>query len=109
MEAATLDSIGYAHFHLGHHAEAVEYFQRSLAVNRTLGDRLGLAEVLSHVGDARRAAGQLTEARAAWEESLAVLAELHRSDAWQVRAKLGELGGLGAEPPAEDRAPASRA
>ena len=35
-----------------------------------------------------------------------VLAELHRSDAWQVRAKLSELG---AEPPAEDRAPASPA
>ena len=91
MEAATLDSIGYAHFHLGHHAEAVEYFERSLTVNRTLGDRLGMAEVLSHVGDARRAAGQVTDARAAWEESLAVLAELHRSDAWQVRAKLSEL------------------
>ncbi len=106
MEAATLDSIGYAQFHLGHHAEAVEYFQRSLAVNRTLGDRLGLAEVLSHVGDARRAAGQLPEARAAWEEALAVLAELHRSDAWQVRAKLSELG---AEPPAGDRAPAGTA
>ena len=44
---------------------------------------------------------------------LAVLAELHRSDAWQVRAKLSELGIPGSElgeldagEPAGDRAPA---
>jgi tetratricopeptide (TPR) repeat protein len=92
MKAATLDSIGYAHYHLGHQAEAVEYFQRALALERELGDRLGIAEVLSHVGEARRAAEDLAGARAAWEESLAVLAELHRSDAWEVRAKLSELG-----------------
>jgi tetratricopeptide (TPR) repeat protein len=91
VEAATLDSIGYAHYHLGHHAEAVDYFQRALALQRELGDRLGIAEVLSHVGEACRAAGQLAEARAAFEESLTVLAELHREDAWEVRAKLREL------------------
>jgi len=52
---------------------------------------VGQAETLGHIGDVRHAAGQPEEARAAWEEALAILDDLHHSDAVQVRAKLAGL------------------
>ena len=52
---------------------------------------MGQAETLGHIGDVRHAAGQPEEARAAWEEALAILDDLHHSDAVQVRAKLAGL------------------
>ena len=37
-EAATLDTIGYAHHHLGHHQQAASYFEQALAIDRELPD-----------------------------------------------------------------------
>jgi hypothetical protein len=66
-----------------------------LATHREIGDRWAQAETLGHIGDTRQAAGQLNEARAAWEEALAILDSLRHPDAGQIRAK---LAGLGADP-----------
>jgi DNA-binding SARP family transcriptional activator/tetratricopeptide (TPR) repeat protein len=95
LEAGTWDSLGYAHHHLGDHAESAACYQRALDLRRKIGDRWGQAETLGHIGDVRHAAGQPQEARAAWEEALAILDDLHHSDAIQVRAK---LAGLAAAP-----------
>ncbi len=95
--ASALDSLGYAHQQLGNHAAATACYQRALDLHREIGSRWGLAETLGHLGDARRAAGNPAEARTAWEESLAILDELHHPDAGQIRAKLRELN-MGVRP-----------
>ena len=87
----SLDSLGYAHQQLGHHAEATACYQQALGLHRENGSRWGVAETLGHLGDTRRAAGNPQEARAAWDEALAILADLHHPDADQIRAKLREL------------------
>jgi hypothetical protein len=47
-----------------------------------------VAETLGHLGDSHSAAGNPAQARAAWEEALAILDDLHHPDANQIRAKL---------------------
>jgi tetratricopeptide (TPR) repeat protein len=42
-QAATWDSIGYAHHHLGNHAQAVAAYQHAIEVYRELGHRYGEA------------------------------------------------------------------
>jgi hypothetical protein len=49
------------------------------------------------MGDTHHAAAQLDQARAAWEEALAILDDLQHPEAEQVRAR---LAGLAAKPPA---------
>src|SRR5690348_2118388 len=95
LEADIWDSLGLAHYHLGDHAESAACCQRALGLYREIGDRWAQAETLGHIGDTRLAAGQPDEARAAWEEALAILDDLHHPDAGQVRAR---LAGLGAAP-----------
>ena len=48
--------------------------------------------MLVHLGDAYHAAGDLDQARQAWEQALAILEDLHHSDADQVRARLRRRG-----------------
>src|SRR5439155_9894476 len=71
--AGTWDTIGYAHQHLGHHTEAAACYERALALNRATGDRHSEALVLTHVGDARHAAGAAGDAIDAWRDALAIL------------------------------------
>jgi tetratricopeptide (TPR) repeat protein len=94
-EAGTWDSLGYAHHHLGDHAESAACYRRALDLFREIGDRWGEATTLDHIGEAHHAAGSAQQARAVWEESLAILDDIHHPDASQVRAK---LAGLGAAP-----------
>ena len=89
--ASALDSLGYAHQQLGHRADATACYQQALGLHRQTGSRWGEAETLGHLGDTRHAAGNPEEARAAWEEALAILADLRHPDADQIRAKLSEL------------------
>ncbi len=44
---------------------------------------------VDHLGDNSRAAGDLDEARNAWQQALDIFDDLHRPDAERVRAKLG--------------------
>jgi hypothetical protein len=46
------------------------------------------ASVLTHLGDARHAAGESALAREAWQRALAILDDIEHPDADQVRAKL---------------------
>jgi tetratricopeptide (TPR) repeat protein len=88
---AALDSLGYAHQHLGHHAEVISCYQQALDLHLEISGNWGAAETLGHLGDARYAVGDLAGARADWEESLVILDDLDHPDANQIRAKLSEL------------------
>ena len=95
--ASAMDSLGYAHQHLGNYAEATACYQQAIDLHHQIGGRWGVAETLGHLGDSHSAAGNPAQARAAWEEALAILDDLHHPDADQIRAK---LKGLSASVPA---------
>jgi DNA-binding SARP family transcriptional activator len=84
----TLDSIGYIHHLRGDHRKAVEYFRQAVSELQRQGDRYAESEGLTHLGDARLAAGDREGARASWREALGILDELGHRDAEQVCAKL---------------------
>jgi tetratricopeptide (TPR) repeat protein len=88
----TWDSLGYAHHHLGHYAEAVACYRNALAMFRDLGERFNEATILDHLGDSLRAAGDRDAARDAYRQSLAIFEDLGHPDADRVRAQLHELG-----------------
>ena len=74
--------------HLGNLAEAAACHQRALSLSRESGYRFGEAATLTHLGDTRQAAGELAQARQAWQQALVILEDLQHLDAEQVRAKL---------------------
>src|SRR6185312_8935886 len=80
-EAATWDSLGYAHQHLGQHQAAIICYGNALDRLRDLGYRYHQAEVLVHLGDAQHAAGDRAAARTAWQQGLIILDELAHPDA----------------------------
>jgi len=90
-EAATWDSLGYAHHHLGHHRQATDCYQHALDLFRDLGDRYEEAGTLTNLGDTHQAAGSPDAARAAWQHALEILTDLDHPDTDGVRAKLHDL------------------
>jgi tetratricopeptide (TPR) repeat protein len=82
------DSIGYAEHHLGNFARAAACYQHALSLHRESGYRFNEAVALNHLGDTREAAGQLVQARQAWQQALDIFDDLEHPDADQVRAKL---------------------
>ncbi len=91
--AASLDSIGYAHLHLGHYRDAVASYQDALRIYESYGEVMIQAIVFDHLGDAYLAAADSCAARDAWQQALAVLDDLRHPGAEQVRAKLHALAG----------------
>jgi tetratricopeptide (TPR) repeat protein len=83
------DSLGYAEHHLGNLGEAAACYQRALSLHREAGDRFTEAQALTHLGETRRAAGNLTQAREAWQQALVIFEGLRsHDDADKVRAML---------------------
>jgi DNA-binding SARP family transcriptional activator/tetratricopeptide (TPR) repeat protein len=93
-EAATWDSLGYSLLHLGRLEEAISCLRTAVGLIEVLRTGYYQTTMLVHLGDAYYAAGQLPQARQAWQEALAILEDLDHSDADQVRARLD-----GEEPP----------
>jgi len=91
-QAATWDSLGYAHHHLGHHTQAVTCYQHALDLYRDLGYRQGEADTLTRLGDTHHAAGNPDAARDAWQQALTILDQLDHPDAEHLRTKLHNLG-----------------
>ncbi len=102
-EAGAWDSLGYAHHLLSHHADAVICYQRSLDLCRQISDTNHEADALLCLGDAYQAAGDQDAARSAWQQALAIIDDLHRPDAGQVRARL--LNPPPADPPTTAQEP----
>jgi tetratricopeptide (TPR) repeat protein len=76
----------------GRHAEAIEAGKEALAIARRLGDRTGLANTCSELGDTYQAAGQPENAMSAYQESLKIFREQGARDpAGEARA-LGNIG-----------------
>jgi DNA-binding SARP family transcriptional activator/Tfp pilus assembly protein PilF len=87
------DTLGYAELHLGDFAQAAAHFETALRLCRDSGNRLTEAEILTHAGDAREAAGELPQARQAWRQALAIYDDIQHPDAGKVRAKLASADG----------------
>jgi tetratricopeptide (TPR) repeat protein len=87
-EAATWDSLGYAHHHLGNHRQAIACYQRSVDLYRGLADGYNEATTLAALGDAHQDVGHLQAARQAWQTAVATLDRLGHPDADPIRAKL---------------------
>jgi predicted ATPase/DNA-binding CsgD family transcriptional regulator/Tfp pilus assembly protein PilF/DNA-binding XRE family transcriptional regulator len=81
---------GYVEFFAGDYAEARARFEQALAVQRSLGDRLGLAGTLSYLGQAAREQGDYAAARIWLDESLALAQE--SGDARRCAEVLDRLG-----------------
>ena len=82
--------LGSACHQLGRHDQALDCDRRSVSVFRDLGDQHLLAEALTQLGDHLQDSGSPQEARAAWQEALAILDDLRHSAAGQVRARLSQ-------------------
>jgi tetratricopeptide (TPR) repeat protein len=93
-----LDSLGYAHHHLGRHTQATTCYQRALALFRDLGDRHLEAAVLTRLGDTHHASGDPAAARTAWTHALDILTDLDHLSALDVRTKLDGLDQPSAPP-----------
>ncbi len=96
-ESGNLDGEGHAWsclssacYQLGRHDQALDCDRRSVSVFRDLGDQHLLAEALTQLGDHLQDSGSPQEARAAWQEALAILDDLRHSAAGQVRARLSQ-------------------
>jgi tetratricopeptide (TPR) repeat protein len=88
FECQVWDTLGYIDLHLGDVARAAAHFECALGLCREYGDRSSEAEILTHVGDARHAAGELPQARQAWQQALAIYDDVQHPGADKVRAKL---------------------
>lgn len=87
-QAATWDSIAYAHHHLGRHPHALLGYRNALALLRDLGVPYVEADILVRVGDTHLATGDHEGARTAWEQALVLLRALNHPDAERVEARL---------------------
>jgi DNA-binding SARP family transcriptional activator len=87
FEYTVEDTLGYIELHLGNFARAAEHFECALELCGD-HDRFNEAEILTHLGDARHAAGDLPRARQAWQQALVIYDEIYHPDADKVREKL---------------------
>jgi DNA-binding SARP family transcriptional activator len=94
------DTLGYIEHHLGDFAQAAAHFKHALSLCRDQGDRRTEATILDHVGDARHDAGEIPQAREAWQQALAIFDDLQHPDAEKVRTKLASIAGSMGDPPA---------
>jgi DNA-binding SARP family transcriptional activator len=82
------DTLGYIELHLGNFARAAEHFEFALGLCRDYGNRYTEAAIITHTGDAHHAAGELPQARQAWQRALAIFDDLPHPYAENIRAKL---------------------
>jgi DNA-binding SARP family transcriptional activator/tetratricopeptide (TPR) repeat protein len=94
-EGHTWHSLGFVHQHMGQSARAISCYGRALDIYRQLMDRYHESRVLTDLGDARRAAGDLPAARRAWRDALAILDDLDHPDGDQLRTKITGTGTAG--------------
>ncbi|WP_433205938.1 BTAD domain-containing putative transcriptional regulator [Dactylosporangium sp. CS-047395] len=89
--AGVYDTLGVAHHHLGAHAKAIECFGHALDRLADSGERFYLGLVLTHLADARRAAGDRDGARKDYRQALSIFTVLGAREAETVRNQLAML------------------
>ena len=82
------DSLGYVERQLGNLGAAANCYQRSLSLCREAGARYDEAAIATDLGDTYHAAGELSQARDAWQQALIILEELGDPAVEKLRAKL---------------------
>ena len=87
-QAATSDSLGEAHRHLGRDREAALWYQRSSDLFADIGDLHCQATALTRLGDTHRAAGSPDAAHDAWRQALRILEKLDHPDTEGIRVRL---------------------
>jgi tetratricopeptide (TPR) repeat protein len=87
-EAATWDSLGFAHVRTDAHDEAVAAYRRAAGIYACIGDRYGEASALERLGDAHAAAGNPDEARLDWRRAATILTALGHPAAANVHERL---------------------
>jgi transcriptional regulator with XRE-family HTH domain/tetratricopeptide (TPR) repeat protein len=90
-EAGTWDTLGVVWQRLDDHAQAIACFLNAVTLDREMGNRFDLAMVLLHLGDSCASTGDIGGARAAWQESRAILQGLHHPAAGAVSGRLATL------------------
>lgn len=72
--ATTLNNIGRVHYMKGHHAAALEWYQRALSMRRHLlgDDHLDVAATIYNAGQTHHQRGQLSEAMRLYQEFLRI-------------------------------------
>ncbi|MFD9698235.1 BTAD domain-containing putative transcriptional regulator [Lentzea sp. NPDC059081] len=91
-EAATLDSLGFISHQAADHRHAVQYYQESLTLYRTLDNTAETAKTLENIGHPLVSIGRLGEASAAWREAEEFYRHQGRDvDAERVRRRLDNL------------------
>ncbi|WP_083929332.1 tetratricopeptide repeat protein [Catelliglobosispora koreensis] len=88
-----MDSLGYAFHDLGETRQALACYQQAADLFAEVGDRHGLSEVLSHLGDCHLAMGEPEAAGQAWQQALTILVDINHPDQHDLRARLKTLGG----------------
>jgi DNA-binding SARP family transcriptional activator/tetratricopeptide (TPR) repeat protein len=85
-------TLGYAHRRLGDHSRALDSYDRALAAGRELRDTNAETEALEGLGDVHHDIGDITAARASWNEAITVHHARGRAgDAAGIRRKLDDL------------------
>ncbi|CRK57685.1 transcriptional regulator, SARP family [Alloactinosynnema sp. L-07] len=87
-EADILMTLGLAEQSLGRYAEAMAHYQRSLDLDRQLGDRYWEACALDRLADVHYLVDDVDQARSLRREAIGVLDGLHHPHADVLRAKL---------------------
>lgn len=88
-EALVLGIRGYDEYHNGQYQSAVDYLQQSAALLREVGNTYYEATVLDYLGCARRAAGETSSARQAWQLACVLYQAQHRlTEAERVQERL---------------------
>jgi tetratricopeptide (TPR) repeat protein len=92
-EANTLDSLGHIARNTGNTTRAIEYYDTALAIQRELGDATQEATTLENLAETHTAAGQLDEARKAWQQALDLYRTQRRTDdTTRAEAAIAQLG-----------------
>ncbi|AFZ19763.1 CHAT domain-containing protein [Allocoleopsis franciscana] len=80
---ATLHNLGVTYNELGQYSQALEFYQRALAIRRQTGDKLGEGATLNNIGLVYYKQGQASQALELYQQALAV------------RRVAGDLTGIG--------------
>src|SRR5262249_28182169 len=90
-QAATWDSLGYAHHHLGHHTHAITSYHHALTLFRDLGDRYYEATILTRIGDTHHTTGNHHPPHNARHQALTILDDPNPPAADHPRPNLATL------------------
>ena len=90
-EADVLVELGSIEHRIGTPEVAISYYQRSLDIDRTLGDRYWEAHVLEQLGRVYRDIDDDAAAAHHWRAALAILQDLQHPDADRLRSQVAEL------------------